>query len=416
MKIGFVGLGKLGLPTALAIESRGHQVMGYDVNPAVEGYIRDRHIPYREVGAAELLKTTNVQFSSIAEVVRESDLVFLPIQTPHHPDYEGITRLPRTRVDFDYHYLIEAVQQVVLEATAQKKHTQLVVVSTALPGTMEREIKPLLHEYGHLIYNPAFIAMGTTINDFLNPEFVLIGADPDNDEGAKRLCDFYAELHGRPTFVTDIKSAELIKVSYNTFIGAKIVFANTMMEICEKAGGNVDDLARALSLATSRVVSPKYMGAGMGDGGGCHPRDNIAMSWLAEKLDLSHNLFEDLMLAREHQTDWLANLIDEKRRNTGLPVIVLGKAYKPETNLTVGSPAVLLSNLLQERGVSHEMWDPYVDEQRDWPAAVYFIATNHPEFEEFKFPAGSVVLDPWRMIQPQRDVDVIGIGKPRAKA
>jgi UDPglucose 6-dehydrogenase len=368
-----------------------------------------------EVGASDLLKTTNLRFTTVDEVVREAELVFVAVQTPHHPEYEGITRLPTTRVDFDYHYLIEAVQQVVAAANRQSKHIQLVVVSTALPGTIEREIKPLLQEYVHLVYNPAFIAMGTTINDFLHPEFVLVGADPDNDEGAKLLSSFYATIHDRPAFTTDIKTAELIKVAYNTFIGAKIAFANTMMEICEKVGADVDDLTRAVSLATERLLSPKYLGGGMGDGGGCHPRDNIAMSWLAQKLDLSHNLFEDLMQAREHQTDWLAELIADAHQETGLPVILLGRAYKPETNLVVGSPAVLLSNILAERGVDHELWDPYIDEPRDWPAAVYFIATNHSQFEDREFPAGSVVLDPWRMITDRPGVRVMALGKARSR-
>src|SRR5438045_3905166 len=116
MKIGFVGLGKLGLPVALAIESRGHQVAGFDVNPNIKQYLAERRIPYMEVGASELLKTTNLRVTTLDDVVRESELVFVAVQTPHHPEYEGITRLPTTRVDFDYHYLIEAVQQVVAAA------------------------------------------------------------------------------------------------------------------------------------------------------------------------------------------------------------------------------------------------------------------------------------------------------------
>jgi UDPglucose 6-dehydrogenase len=410
--IGFVGLGKLGLPLALAIESRGHDVLGHDVNPAVEGYLRARQIPYQEAGAPELLAKTQVRWSSVEEIVRESELIFMPIQTPHLPEYEGITRLPDKRVDFDYSYLVEGVRSVAAAADAQERHVQLVVNSTVLPGTMEREIKPLLGEYTHLVYNPAFIAMGTTIDDFLHTEFVLIGADPDNSSGAVRLTEFYATLHDHPTFVTDLKTAELIKVAYNTFIGAKIVFANTMMEICHKLGANVDDVTKALSMATNRIVSPKYMGAGMGDGGGCHPRDNIAMSWLAGQLDLSHNMFEDLMRAREDQTYWLAKLVEAAHTESGLPVILLGQSYKPETNLVVGSPAVLLGNLLRELGVEHESWDPYIDEARSWPPAVYFIATAHPEFKELALPTGSVVIDPWRMVAPLDGVRVIGIGSP----
>jgi UDPglucose 6-dehydrogenase len=408
--VGFIGLGKLGLPVALAIESRGHDVIGYDINPAVDGYIQTRQIPYQEDGAPELLEETRLRVAPVADVVRMSELIFVPVQTPHEPEFEGTTRLPEGRIDFDYNYLIKAVQSVAEEAAAQQKHVNLVVISTVLPGTMEREIKPLLGEYCHLVYNPAFIAMGTTVRDFLYTEFVLIGADPDNEAGAQKLVEFYSTVHNHRAFVTDLKTAELIKVGYNTFIGAKIVFANTMMEICDKIGANVDDLTAALSLATTRIVSPKYMGGGMGDGGGCHPRDNIAMSWLAGELELSHNLFEDLMRAREDQTFWLAKLIETSHQDTGLPVIILGKSYKPETNLTVGSPSILLSKMLDELSIEHTSWDPYIDQPRSWPPAIYFIATNHPEFTEFTFPTDSTVIDPWRMLQPQNNINLISLG------
>ena len=194
----------------------------------------------------------------------------------------------------------------------------------------------------HVLYNPSFIAMGTTIPDFLDPEFVLVGTD---GASTSKLREFYATIHNRPVFVTTIKTAELTKVAYNTYIGMKIVFANAMMEICEKIGADVDDLIDALSLAHRRITSSSYMRGGMGDGGGCHPRDNIALSWLARELDLSHDIFEDIMLAREDQTEWLAKLAME----TGEPIELMGKSYKPGTNLTIGSPARLLASLLEER-------------------------------------------------------------------
>jgi UDPglucose 6-dehydrogenase len=148
----------------------------------------------------------------------------------------------------------------------------------------------------------------------------------------------------------------------------------------------------------------------MGDGGGCHPRDNIALSWLARKLDLSHDFFEDLMVAREDQTEWFADLIE----NYDLPKFILGKAFKPETNLTVGSPAVLLKNILEERGISVTCYDPHVDlDKPKFTKAVYFIGTRHDIFATYKFPAGSVVLDPHRYIPDQDDVTVIRIGQSK---
>src|SRR2546423_668973 len=181
--------------------------------------------------------------------------------------------------------------------------------------------------------------MGTTVRDFLNPEFVLIGSDRASGNGTvgdSRLRGFYRTLHDRPLFETDVKTAELIKVAYNTFIGQKIVFANAMMELCHKVGADADDLAAALGLAGDRIVSPRYLRGGMGDGGPCHPRDNIALSWLSEELGLSHDIFSDIMEAREHQAEWLTDLIAE--RANGIPIVVHGKAFKPDTPITAHIP------------------------------------------------------------------------------
>jgi UDPglucose 6-dehydrogenase len=197
----------------------------------------------------------------------------------------------------------------------------------------------------------------------------------------------------------------------------KITFANTWMEICHKIPGtDVDAVTNALALATTRVISPRYLNGGMGDGGGCHPRDNIALSWLARELDLSYDFFEGLMLARERQTEWLAELMEsyDPPGKERMLKVILGKSFKPETNITVGSPAVLLKNLLQERGHDVEMYDPYVDvglPAPRYPASVFLVGTKHPDFVDFNFPAGSIVIDPWRYIQPRPGIRVVSVGR-----
>merc|ERR1712032_792216 len=105
----------------------------------------------------------------------------------------------------------------------------------------------------------------------------------------------------------------------------------------------------------------------MGDGGGCHPRDNIALSWLSREKNLSFDFYEAIMLCREKQTEFLANLCIEKQNDANLPLVILGKAFKPETNLITGSPAVLLCNLLKEKGVEAQMYDPHIDTQEAAP-------------------------------------------------
>jgi UDPglucose 6-dehydrogenase len=413
MKVGFVGLGKLGLPCALAMENKGHEIIGFDISESVREIIKTKKIPYKEEGTQPLLAKTKLKLvDSVEEVVKQTDLIFVPIQTPHDPRFEGITRIPEDRANFNYDFLKAGIRDITNSATILRKHVTVVIISTVLPGTIEREIKPILTEFVHLVYNPYFIAMGTTRADFEKPEFVLLGSD--DDAAAEAVVQCYKSIHDRPIFRTTIKTAELIKVAYNTFIGFKITFINAMMEICHKTGADIDDLSQALSLATDRIISPKYMQGGMGDGGGCHPRDNIALSWLAKELKLSHDIFEDLMLAREDQTDWLVDLIEEKQKSSGLMVYILGKSYKPESNLTVGSPAILLANLLEERKIPFKHVDPFVDDipYMDYEVpAIYFIATKHESFKDWQFSKGDIIIDPFGYLEPQEGVTVHQIGR-----
>ena len=385
MKIGFLGLGKLGLPCALACEHHGeHEVFGYDISPAVVDNVRKRHFPYAEEQVGELLSRTSITLcDSLPELMNSVEILFVAVQTPHGQDYEGTTRKPSINKDFDYSHLKRAVAEV---AAAAKKPVTLAVISTVLPGTMRREVLPLLNNNIRFCYNPFFIAMGTTIRDFLNPEFVLVGCD--RREAADSLAAFYRTLHQRPHAITSIENAELAKISYNTFIGLKIVFANTLMEICEKTQADCDEVFHVLSLASDRLLSPRYLRGGMGDGGACHPRDNIAMAYLAEKLDLSYDIFTATIKGREKQTEWLCDLIETEVRRTGYPVVLCGLSYKPETNLTIGSPAVLLQNMLLERGIKPSVFDPVLGIGDLVGRAIYFILDKPPGVPLNKVAAG----------------------------
>ena len=188
--------------------------------------------------------------------------------------------------------------------------------------------------------------MGTTMQDFMFPEFVLFGVD--DPEAAATAEKFYKTIHKSPFFKTTIENAELIKVTYNTYISTKIGFINTVMEMCHHLPNtNVDDVTNGLKLASKRIISDAYLTGGMGDGGGCHPRDNIALSWLAQKFNLSTDWFENIMMQREKQSEWLRDLILTNLVNK--KIFILGKSFKPETNILTGSPSILLLNLLKEK-------------------------------------------------------------------
>jgi UDPglucose 6-dehydrogenase len=410
MNIGFIGLGKLGLPCAMASEKKGHIVFGIDPSPLTKKILDSKKLAYLEEGAQELLDDTNIKLVDYEFLVKNADLVFVAVQTPHDPKFEGITPITSDRKDFDYTFLCKAVESLCVEMKKQNVSKNVIIISTVLPGTIKKYVRPIIDSYGlnekfNLVYNPFFIAMGTTIENFTNPEFVLLGTDSYST--ADFVESFYGTIHSRPLCKTTIENAELIKVTYNTFIGMKIAFANTVMEICHKTPNtNCDSVVDALSIATDRIISTKYLRGGMGDGGGCHPRDNIALSWLAKQLDLSHDMFNDIMIARENQTKWLAELIKEQFVKTRLPVWLFGAAYKPNTNICIGSPALLLSHYLHDLEVPHEIFDPYVAQYQKKPAdcSVIFVSTRHDNWLEFDFPNYSVVIDPFRYLQKNTSI------------
>ena len=253
--------------------------------------------------------------------------------------------------------------------------------------------------------------MGTTVRDFFHSEFVLIGIPPNFDPIIKemvenKLISFYKTITTSIIYITEIVNAELIKILYNTYIGMKIVFANTAMELCHRIPrADVDKVQRGLSFATERLHSPAYTKGGMGDGGACHPRDNIAMSWLSRRLGLKYDFFESIMLFREKQTEWLVDLI----MKPDLPVTILGYAFKKNTNMVDGSPALLLMSILEERGVNVRSLDPLIHPEHsinffeEESNQVFFLGCCHDIFREAVFPRGSIIIDPFRFLDINDD-------------
>ncbi len=415
MRVGWIGLGRLGLTCALAMGKHGgHHIVGYDPSPRPQQILNGVVPPPEEAGIEELLNGARMTIApSPADVVAASDgIVMVSVQTPHDPRYGGETPIVEEPVDFEYGYLTQAVRDIATAADEQGKQITVVVISTVLPGTTRAHLAPLCGPNVRLVYGPYFIAMSTTVQDFLRPEFVLLGSD--HPEAIADVADLYRTIHDRPIHPVSIESAELTKVAYNCFISMKIVFANMVMEICQKTGADCDQVADGLALATDRITSPAYMRGGMGDSGACHPRDNQAMSWLAQRLDLSADLMGYVSQAREQQSAWLADLTEHWHRMSGLPISLLGKAYKPNVSLVNGSAGLLLASQLRDRGLNVEHHDPFVDGNITDEAltpAVYAITTKHDCFTEYGIPPGSVVIDPHGYMPDQPGVTTIRVGR-----
>ena len=234
MVIGFLGLGRLGFPCALATASKGHRVVGWDISETVREQITTGDVPYKEALVHELLAENSIEFKRMEEMVAMCDIIFVPIQTPHDTAYDGKTRVPFRRVDFDYEPLRRGLIELADEAARQERRPIVSVISTVLPGTMQREILPYLCDNLRICYNPFFIAQGTTVYDFLHPEFILLGVD--DDEAADTVRGFYSTITDAPCRRMSIASAECTKVLYNTAITSKIRRANDAARLCDVHG------------------------------------------------------------------------------------------------------------------------------------------------------------------------------------
>ena len=421
MNIGMIGLGKLGLPCLLAIESQSnHKIYGFDISSQTLESIKNRKVSYWEKGVNDLLEKSEIQLvDSIGDLVDKCDIIFVAVQTPHDPLYEGRTPVPESRKDFDYSHLVNVAEELKIGLLKHEDSNPLIVViSTVLPGTMRKVVIPVLESARkelRFAYNPYFIAMGTTVWDFLNPEFILIGSEKPED--GESLKTFYNFIEGSKILM-DIESAELTKVAYNTFIGFKIVFANTIAEITQVRGGDPDVITNALASANHRLMSSAYMRAGMGDGGGCHPRDQIAMSWLAKDANLSTDIFEYLAGARDAQTKKQAELIADISNQNNLPAAILGVTYKANSPLEIGSPARLLEVYLNKLNVKPLILDHWVNPGTQMPTSphVFFIGVMHDAYKELNLPKDSIVIDPWGFVEKvSSGVRVITPGRHRAK-
>lgn len=414
MNIAFVGCGKLGMPCAEEIAKKGHTVTGYD--PA---HIKKDGTFFNPMGIVDLKH-------SVAEAVKFAKIVFVAVPTPHDPDYDG--RAPTAHLepkDFSY----DIVKSVLRECDAVMNPAQMIVlISTVLPGTVRRELEPLVTNT-RFVYNPYLIAMGSVAWDFLNPEMVMIGTEDGSETGdAKELVDFYRTvIENDPRYeIGTWDECECIKVFYNTFISTKIGLANMIQDVAMKQGNiNVDVVTQALAKSTKRIMGPQYMTAGMGDGGACHPRDNIALRYMAQELDLGYDIFDAIMNAREKQAKNLAEFLVATAQEHDLPVLIHGVAYKPDVPYKDGSYSLLVAHYCEQLGHYPILVDPHTHPQRGPFKAVALLAHNANITYKYMseqtqdlycyLSEGSVIVDPWRQYKDDR-YKVIHYGNTRKLA
>ena len=432
--ISVIGLGKLGVPLAVCLASKGFRAIGVDVDNNRLELINKGIPPVFEPGLKELMRSCRGKLSATGdyeEAIQNSEVTFILVPTPS--DGQGA---------FSLRYVIPACERIG-DALRKKPAFHLVVMtSTVLPGATQNEIKPVLEQrsgkrcgegFG-LCYSPEFVALGSVVNGLLKPDFVLIG-ESDLRSG-DMLASLYGNLCENSPFVARMNfvNAEVTKLSVNTFVTTKITFANMLARICERLpGANVDVVTSALGLDSR--IGRKYLKGAVGYGGPCFPRDNLALAFLGRLLGSAATLAEATDSANRQEAQRLAGLVKSKLPRGGV-VGILGVAYKPDTDVVEESQGLLLAQSLLAEGIPVSVYDPagmknaqkvlggsavFAGSVEDClrGADVVVIATPWEEFKSLSPKSLSrqstrrVLVDCWRLLDPEAFetvVDFVALG------
>jgi len=440
MELSVVGLGKLGLCTAAYFASKEHKVIGVEKNEYLVSELRQKRCPIKETGLVELLAQARDNFeltTNLADAVLHSDVTLIIVPTPSKPDGK-----------FSNEY-VEAVLRGMGPMLASKDNFHVVdVVSTVMPGSSEGVFKPLLEQLSGklcgkgfgLVYNPEFIALGSIIRDFSKPDMVLIGASDEKSAGIVKEL-YVSSCENKPHISTmSLLNAEITKLSLNCFVTTKISFANELANICERIpGADVDEITEAIG--TDSRIGSKYLQAGLGFGGTCFPRDNLAFQAFTKELGYEPKLSKATVAINDAMVDRLFEVIEAKvteRKHIAL----LGLSYKPNTHITEESQSIMLAEKLIDAGYVVTVYDqaaldnakdvlgdkvrycndPY--ECVDGSDAIVLL-TKWPEFRDLDWnkieknvKERTVLLDSWRQLKDREftGFNYIGLGVGKAES
>ena len=433
-KCSIIGLGKLGCSMAAAIASRGIEVIGVDINQRTVELLNAGHAPVQETNLEKVIQENKRRLHatlSHKEAVHNSDISFVIVPTPS--DERGAFSLQYAKWAF----------RKIGQALAEKENYHLVALtSTVLPGSTRYGLLPILEkesgkkcgpDFG-LCYSPEFIALGSVIQDFLNPDFTLVGEFDERSGTVLEECYGQIMLNSPPCKRMSIENAELTKVALNTYVTTKITYANMLAELCEQIpGGDVDIVTDAIG--TDSRIGREYLTGALGYGGPCFPRDNVALSFIAMELGTKAELAETTHSANQALVGkFIKRYLKELDRSK--TIAVLGMAYKPYSHVIEESHSVFLARALANAGfrvvvydslasdmVRNELKDKVVvlSSLKDCleQADIFLVTTPDPEFKALSandFEGRHVtVVDFWRILDEKlnglTNFDYIPVGR-----
>ncbi len=347
--IGVIGVGWVGLVTAVCFAEMGHEIYCRDIDAAKIGLLDRGEVPIHEPGLKALLErhSDRIHFSTeMDDVLANAKLLFVCVDTP--PTYSGDANLSR-------------VDAVVSELEAERGHA-LVMKSTVPVGT-GRAVERRLAEAGKqvaYVSNPEFLKEGSAVEDFMNPDRVVIGGDTGSEDGAADAVAKLYEPLGCPIVRTDVASAEMIKLASNAFLATKISFINEIANVCEEVEADVKEVADGMGL--DQRIGPKFLSAGIGYGGSCFPKDVSALKQLAGNSGYHFQLLHSVIEVNELQKRRVVRKLKKHLKTlVGKRIALLGLAFKPHTDDMREASSLVLSARLQGEGAQVRAYDPVAE-------------------------------------------------------
>ena len=346
MNISIVGTGYVGLVTGTCLADMGHNVHCIDINKDKIENLNNGIIPIYEPGLEELI-TKNVQaqklfFTTNYEVLEYADAVFSAVGTPSDEDGSA-----------DLQYVLAVAKEF---AKNIKKHSLIITKSTVPVGTAEKVRKVVidtLKERGEeiefdVVSNPEFLKEGTALEDFMNPDRIVIGCDSDY---AKMIMQsIYKKFPDEKLVFTTIPSAEMIKYAANSMLAVRISFINDIANLCDKVGANIEDVAKGIGLDSR--IGPKFLQAGCGYGGSCFPKDVKALIKTGDKNDVDMNVIKAAEKTNEIQKHILYKKLYNAVAKVDYPIktiTILGTAFKANTDdMREATSIVFVNDLLND--------------------------------------------------------------------
>ncbi|MSO42320.1 MAG: UDP-glucose/GDP-mannose dehydrogenase family protein [Solirubrobacterales bacterium] len=339
--IGVVGVGWVGLVTAACFAELGHRVVARDIDAAKVEALGRGEVPIHEPGLPELLERNRERLSfttDMGELLDAARLIFVCVQTP--PTYSG---------DADLSAVETAVEEI-----GDGEGRALVMKSTVPVGT-GRKIRK---KAGGLAYVscPEFLREGSAVHDFLEPDRVVVGAEPADEWAADAVAAAYEPLC-KPVVRTDVASAEMIKLASNAFLATKISFINEIANVCEEVGADVAEVSRGMGL--DQRIGPKFLQPGIGFGGSCFPKDTQALKQLAGNSGYHFQLLSSVIEVNELQKRRVMGKLAKRLGSlSGKRVALLGLAFKPDTDDMREASSLVLAARLEGEGAEVTAFDP----------------------------------------------------------